>query len=242
MQILKLISIGACVALLSTGCYFGDDDIFGCIRGNGDIHSEEFFLPEITGVKLSGVGDVIIRHGDAQEIIVETDQNLMTYVDRDVHNGLWTIDFDRCVKRLTRLTVYITVPNIKKVVISGSGSIRGLDVFNGPELDATLSGSGSIEFRYNADKIDAHISGSGNIDLYGTADFFNVNVSGSGDVRAFDMISQECDVFIAGSGDVRVTVEDFLKVRINGSGDVLYKGNPTIDVDISGSGSVINRN
>jgi hypothetical protein len=242
MQILKLISIGACVALLSTGCYFGDDDIFGCIRGNGDIHSEEFFLPEITGVKLSGVGDVIIRHGDAQEIIVETDQNLMTYVDRDVHNGLWTIDFDRCVKRLTRLTVYITVPNIKKVVISGSGSIRGLDVFNGPELDASLSGSGSIEFRYNADKIDAHISGSGNIDLYGTADFFNVNVSGSGDVRAFDMISQECDVFIAGSGDVRVTVEDFLKVRINGSGDVLYKGNPTIDVDISGSGSVINRN
>jgi hypothetical protein len=78
--------------------------------------------------------------------------------------------------------------------------------------------------------------------LYGTADFFNVNVSGSGVVRAFDMISQECDVFIAGSGDVRVTVEDFLKVRINGSGDVLYKGNPTIDVDISGSGSVINRN
>jgi hypothetical protein len=242
MQILKLISIGACVALLSTGCYFGDDDIFGCIRGNGDIHSEEFFLPEITGVKLSGVGDVIIRHGDAQEIIVETDQNLMTYVDRDVHNGLWTIDFDRCVKRLTRLTVYITVPNIKKVVISGSGSIRGLDVFNGPELDASLSGSGSIEFRYNVDKIDAHISGSGNIDLYGTADFFNVNVSGSGDVRAFDMISQECDVFIAGSGDVRVTVEDFLKVRINGSGDVLYKGTPIIDVDISGSGSVINRN
>jgi hypothetical protein len=242
MQILKVFSIGACVTLLASGCYFGDDDIFGCVRGNGDVHSEEFFLPEITGVKLSGVGEVIIRHADTQEIIVETDQNLMTYVDRDVHNGTWTIDFDRCVKKLTRLTVYVTVPEINKVNISGSGTIRGLDEFNGPELDATLSGSGSIEFRCNVDKLDANISGSGNIDLLGTANFMNVNLSGSGDVRAFDMLSQECDVFIAGSGDVRVTVDDFLKVRINGSGDVLYKGNPIIDVDITGSGSVINRN
>jgi hypothetical protein len=242
MKALKWIVFSATILLLASGCYFGDEDFFGCVRGNGDLHSEEFYLPQFTGVKLDGIGEVIIRRGDDQRVIVETDRNLLDYIDTDVHNGLWTIDFERCVRRVTRLTVYITLPEVDRVIVSGSGSIVGEDLFFGDELEATLSGSGSIEFEFEGNKVDASIPGSGYIDLFGTTDFMDVYVSGSGDVRAFDMISQECDVFISGSGDVRVYVEEFLKVRISGSGDVLYKGHPDLDIDITGSGAVIDRN
>lgn len=242
MKNLKFILISACVIVLTNSCYFGDEDFFGCVRGNGDIRTSEFHLPDITGVKLRGIGEVIIRHGDEQEIIVETDENLMDYIETDVNGGVWDIDFERCVRNVTRLTVFITVPEVDKLIISGSGSIVGEDPFDGNELETTVSGSGNIEFEFTGNTVDASVSGSGNIDLFGSADFMDVNISGSGDVRAFDLVTQECDVHISGSGDVRCYVEDFLKVRISGSGDVLYKGHPELDVDITGSGSVIDRN
>lgn len=242
MKAFKLLLISVSIMVFASGCYFGDEDFFGCVRGNGDIRSSEFFLPDITGVKLRGIGEVIVRYGDTQEIIVETDENLMQYLDTDVNGGVWDIDFDRCVRNVTRLTVFITVPEINKLIITGSGSIVGEDPFTGDELEVLVSGSGNIEFDFTGDIVDASIPGSGYIDLFGSADLMDVNISGSGDVRAFDLITQECDVHISGSGDLRTYVEDFLKVRISGSGDVLYKGHPTLDIDITGSGSVIDRN
>ena len=242
MKTFKLFLISACVIVLANSCYFGDEDFLGCVRGNGDIRTSEFYLPDITGVKLRGIGEVFIRYGDTQEIIVETDDNLMQYLETDVNGGVWDIDFARCVRNVTRLTIYITVPEIEKLIISGSGSIIGEDAFVGDELETIMSGSGNIEFDFTGDVVEASVPGSGNIDLSGSADLMDVNISGSGDVRAFDLTAQECDVHISGSGDVRVHVEDFLKVRISGSGDVLYKGYPTLDIDITGSGSVIDRN
>jgi hypothetical protein len=242
MKTLKLGLISACVLVFASRCYFGDEDFFGCIKGDGDLRTEEFHLPTITGVKLSGIGEVIIRHGDTQKIIVETDDNLLDYLETDINGGVWDIEFERCIRNVTRLTVYITVPEIEKLIISGSGSIIGEDAFVGDELEATVSGSGNIDFDFTGNIVEASISGSGHIDLFGSADFMDVNISGSGDVRAFDLFTQECDVHNSASGDARVNVEDFLKVRISGSGDVLYIGNPTLDIDISGSGSVIDRN
>jgi hypothetical protein len=242
MKTFRFALLSAAIAMVISSCYFDDDDFFGCVRGNGDVVSEEFFLPDINGVKLTGIGDVIIRHGDEQSIIVETDENLMQYIDTDVNGGVWEIDFDRCVRNVTRLDVYITIPEVRKLIITGSGTISGEDVFTGDELDASISGSGRIDFAFTGNAVDASVSGSGSIELEGDAEFMDVNISGSGDVHAFDLIVQECDVHISGSGDVRTYVEDFLKVRISGSGDVLYKGYPELDIDITGSGSVINRN
>ena len=229
-------------AFLTPGCHWGDDDIFGCVRGNGDVETEEFFLPEFSGIKLEGSGHVFIRQGATQEVLVQTDRNLIHYVDRDVHNGLWTIRFERCVNRVSELTVFITVPDVDRLIVSGSGTIKGEDPFSGFSLETNVNGSGHIEFEYTGQQAEATISGSGTIDLTGSVEFLDVNISGSGDLHAFDLLAQECEIHISGSGDARVHVEDFLKVRISGSGDVLYTGFPQLDVVISGSGSVIDRN
>lgn len=238
--VMTLILAGS--VFLLQGCLFGDDGSFGCLRGDGDVRTEEFFLQDITGVKLNGIGDVIIRRGDTQKIIVETDKNLMNRVQTSVRGGVWDIDFERCVRRVTQFTVYITVPEMRRLVVSGSGSIVGQDTFEGSSLEASISGSGNIDFLFEGGSVEMTISGSGAIDMGGTAENSDIRISGSGNIRAFDLITAECNAFISGSGNARVYVEDYLKVRISGSGDVLYKGNPVLDVDISGSGSVINRN
>ena len=44
------------------------------------------------------------------------------------------------------------------------------------------------------------------------------------------------------SGNISITANNSLKVKINGSGDVNYKGNPFVDIDINGSGDVNDAN
>lgn len=43
-----------------------------------------------------------------------------------------------------------------------------------------------------------------------TADISEVKLSGSGSIRAYDLILQECNATISGSGSMYLTVEDYL--------------------------------
>ena len=82
------------------------------------------------------------------------------------------------------------------------------------------------------------INGSGNVQLNGSANELICSIRGSGDVHAFDFPVTEADLLIKGSGNMDVSVSDYLKVRIDGSGDVQYIGSPQLDVQITGSGNV----
>ena len=86
---------------------------------------------------------------------------------------------------------------------------------------------------------------SQNIDILGAFEglnYLDLSITGSGNINAFPAITNECEIYIEGSGSCSVSVENLLDVRIEGSGDVFYKGNPTINANISGSGKIININ
>jgi hypothetical protein len=88
----------------------------------------------------------------------------------------------------------------------------------------------------------AHNSASGDINLRGVALYGEYTHSGSGLIYARDLVTQNADVKISGSGDVYVFVVKELGVKITGSGDLFYRGSPTIYSDITGTGEIYNGN
>jgi len=142
-----------------------------------------------------------------------------------------------------KVEVYITVPEVDGLTISGSGDITSENIKT-RILDLTISGSGNIRIeKLSAEKVDATISGSGNINLEsgGIAENLRVRISGSGNVNASGFEANEVDVQTSGSGNCSVTSNGQLNVRVSGSGNVYYSGNPAIDSSISGSGKVKKR-
>jgi hypothetical protein len=226
--------------LTLSGCFV--DDIFDCEKGTGGTVSEEFNLKSFDRIKLNCPAVVYLSQGDSQEVIVEGQQNIINLLDRDVKNGKWEIEFDRCVKNYERLYVYITVPDIEEIRIAGSGEVESMHTLIVENLDLKISGSGTMDLSVICNSIDGSISGSGNMHLEGEADYLDFLISGSGDLSAFNLFTLVTEVTISGSGDARVNVEDVLKVRISGSGDVYYRGYPDLDVRVSGSGDVYDRN
>lgn len=140
-----------------------------------------------------------------------------------------------------KIDIYITVPEIDALSISGSGDIKNDSPIKSRILNLAVSGSGDILLdNIEAERVSASISGSGDIDMKGAgkSEDLSVSISGSGDFKGIDFAADDVNVRIAGSGGASVFAEKNLNVRIAGSGDVVYKGYPLVDQAIVGSGDV----
>ena len=246
MKKLSFLFILALIGTLSlSGCFIDvddDDGIFGCVNGNGPAVSETLDIEPFDAIHLKMSANVVLTQGDVQSVTVEGKPNIIDEIERDVHNGVWDIETDDCVRDIGNMTFFITVPDLRMVRISGSGDVFSDNTFVVNDLELKISGSGKIDLAFEADDVEADISGSGDMVLDGLADELDIDIDGSGDVRAFDLPVRESDVNISGSGDAEVQVEELLTVRISGSGDVYFKGNPDFNISISGSGEVIDAN
>lgn len=238
--------IGAATLIYTPGCFIDiddDGDFFRCIDADGPIISEEINMASFRGIDFRIAGEVYLRQGDVQEVIVEAPRELIDEMEFEVQNGIWQIETDRCMRYNGRdLRIFITIPDLDYVKLSGSGDIISENTFVIRDLELNLSGSGLIDLGIEADDVAALISGSGDVVLEGTADDLNFTISGSGDIMAFNLFANTADVLISGSGDAEVNVGTTLDVRISGSGDVFYRGNPDVDTIITGSGRVIDAN
>jgi len=235
-------------ALLLSGCFIDIDDddgiTIGCLNADGPYVSRSLALPEFTGIRNFTSAKVFLQQGSEQEVIVEGKDDVIGEIERDVSgDGVWDIEFDRCVRDVDELTIFITLPTIRSLRINGSGDLRGENLFQIEDLKVEIDGSGDLDIAVEADDLNADIDGSGDLLLEGVADESLYRIDGSGDVRAYGLTAQTADIDIDGSGNVWVRVEAFLKVDIDGSGGVYYKGSPTLDIDTSdGSGDVIDDN
>lgn len=215
---------------------------FGKIEGNGHIVKENRTPGDFKGVHLAGSMDVIITKGNSINVTVEADDNLLQYIETKVKDGVLRIGTN--TPRLKwissrKITVYITVPELNRTGVSGSGSVKSEDVFstNG-EFSVSVSGSGSCQLNVKAKSLDAHISGSGGINLAGSADNSDISISGSGRYKGFNMETKDATLHISGSGGAETSVSTNLDAHISGSGGVRYKGEPTVKARTSGSGRV----
>ena len=245
MSKLKLFFFGLAVVMVVPSCFIDvddDDGFFGCVNGSGPVVEQTIDLPDFTGVELSMSGSVFIKQGPVQEVVIEAQQNIIDEIERDVRNGVWEIETDGCVRDVNTFRVFITMPDISFLKISGSGEMVSENVLQVGDIEMNVSGSGDMDIALEADDIQSKISGSGAIRMEGIADEIDLEISGSGDYRAFNLESRIAFVEIRGSGDAEVFVTDELNVKISGSGDVRYKGNPSLNVEISGSGEVIDAN
>ena len=230
------------VIFTNTSCDPDDGGWWGnCEKGEGPEVEQGINMPDFTGIKLNCEAKVFITQGDTFEVVAKGESNIIDELELDVQDNTWTIEFDHCVKSYD-LEIYITMPDIRYLSVSGSGEIRGDNFFTVQDIVLRVSGSGGLCLGLYAEDVDGKISGSGRVELEGEAEKLDFAISGSGDLKAFNLPVEKADISISGSGNASVHVLEVLDVRISGSGDVYYKGYPTINSHIPGSGDVVDAN
>ena len=206
---------------------------------------EERKVKAFEGVSISLSADVELRQGAETQVVLEGPAAFLEKVETVVEGGILKIRFLKTFVRWKtpsgRIRIYITTPEIKNLVVTGSADIVArTPVDAGRSWKALVTGSGKIQIDdLSAGSVKMSVTGSGKIRVAGkSVDEEYVVITGSGDVVADDLPAREVKVSITGSGDAYVYAEKYLKVGITGSGDVHYRGPAVIDARITGSGNV----
>lgn len=195
-----------------------------------------------TSLSFGAAGELFLTQGNHFSVELEGDKDLLEEIETVNKNGRLVIRKRNWrIMNNKKITVYITMPEIDGLSVSGSGSLEAEGPVNGDDFNLNVSGSGTISLNdLNVEGIDCSISGSGDIRIKGSAkDGGEVFISGSGKYYGEEFRIGDMEISISGSGNCRCWVEGDFEVRVSGSGSVYYKGDPEkVDARISGSGKV----
>jgi len=213
-----------------------------CKKEDAELVDRTLTIAAFEGLEVRVGANVELSEGPTQKVEVRGTADFINRLRTTVDNGTWKADVDGTVRDQSRATIRVTLPRLRRLVMAGSGTVRGLTAFTGPALDVTHSGSGAVLLTTAATDVAVSLSGSGPVELAGTTVNQVVSLSGSGNYRGFGLNCAHTQATVPGSGDAQVWATATLRATIPGSGHVRYKGRPAITASTPGSGRVIDGN
>ncbi|MEI8225286.1 MAG: head GIN domain-containing protein [Bacteroidota bacterium] len=195
-----------------------------------------------TRVSFGVSGDLYINFGSEFKVVLEGEKALLGDIVTEVSGDKLVIKKENWRLNMNeKVTIYITMPEIKGLGVSGSGRAEIKDAVKAENLNLSVSGSGKL---FTTDVVAADlncsISGSGDIIIGGSGDATkaDISISGSGNYRGEPLKIGSAEISISGSGNCSCNVTGSLRASVSGSGNVTYLGDPKVDVRVSGSGRV----
>jgi hypothetical protein len=254
------------IAIVASGIYLSSCfSPIHSIRGMGELITDTIELPTIHGIEIEDVINVVLTKSETQEIIIETQENILDLVELNVSNGICHVRFREHynVQPTLPATIYISLPTITSLKIDGTGDINATNDFDTlANVNFEINGTGNIQFSWDeANDVEIDIDGTGDLDLSGNCDDLNTEIDGTGDLRLWttthtshfkldgtgdcfiDGFSDNNYIDINGSGDFYGFDYETTNcsVNIDGSGNAEVSVTNNLSVDIDGSGDVIYR-
>ncbi len=212
------------------------------IKGKGEVVNETRTTGTYSSIGLSMSATVYYTQGDEYSLQLRGQENVLREIVTEIKGNQLIIRIKNNVILGPHepVVVYITAPDVTGLDVSGSGDIYGEGTWKAAGISLKISGSGGINLsQVICEELDASISGSGSIKAAGgTAKREELRISGSGTIDLQSLQSSEVYTTTSGSGDTYIHATSLLDVTISGSGDIWYYGTPAINTHISGSGNL----
>ncbi|MDX2360595.1 MAG: head GIN domain-containing protein [Crocinitomicaceae bacterium] len=211
------------------------------IKGNGVIKTKDIDVKPFKKIEINGVFDVIVIQGTEEKVTIETDENLLDYIEVDVNGDVLTLDNDPnvTIKKYTKMKIYVTVNTLTHLFSNGVGDVTSENELTGKKFFAELTGVGDVDLNLNFSTLEMNNNGVGDLLLKGKANKVILENTGVGDIEAYGLIARYVELNHSGVGDSNIYAEDAVTIEMSGIGDVHYKGNPeSKNINKSGLGSV----
>ncbi len=239
---MNFLALGLIIPLAACSFSWNGDDEGTGATASGSGTTRTYQVAGFNGIDLRGSDDVDVRVGTGFSVRAEgpSDQLDRLKIERDGdtlevgrQNGTnfgWS--------KGAKVTVYVTLPRLTDVSISGAGTMA-VDRVEGGGFEGGIAGSGNLEIAaLQVDDAKFSIAGSGTVRATGSARNLEVKIPGSGDIDGSKLQAQAAKISIYGSGSVRAIVDGPARVEIMGSGDVDLGPKARCTTSKMGSGSV----
>lgn len=239
---MNLYSIGKMVpSLLVVSAVFLGGCLARTVSGSGDLSIEERSVSGFDSLSLEGAGRVLITQGGSESLSIETDDNLLRYIESEVDDGRLHLRWSRgtLLRPTEGITYRIQMRELRLIDASGAGSFE-IGSLETDSLVVRFSGAGRLVIDdLQVEDLDLELSGAGALELAGNAEQVAVSISGLGSYNAAELQTSQSAIEISGGGSAELWAEDALSIELSGLGEVRYYGDPEVTQDISGGGRVV---
>lgn len=211
------------------------------IQGNGIMTTRTAQTKAYDKIEVSGPISVILVNGTEGTIEITAESNVQERIVTESDGTTLIISLKNNTSLLNTQKIKVRVPfkDLSAISLRGSGDVESKDRIKATTLTLNLSGSGDIDLAIDADRLAAELSGSGEIELSGKVTNADIKSTGSGKFDCEELVAENAQITLSGSGDVKIVVNKSLTGGIRGSGTIMYGGKPsTNNVEVRGSGKV----
>ena len=232
----KLLLPFAVLILFSSCRFFGGERI----RGNGKIVRTQRNLGSFNSIEAGGAVQVHVRQDAANSVTLETDENLLEFLDVFVDGKTLVIRTQKGynLDPSDDIIIYASAPAFEKLDVSGASKIIGDGTISGDNLALGASGASEILMNVDVSKLEADLSGASILQLKGNAANFSTGASGASKIKCIDLATEETTLDISGATDAEVTANKQLNIDASGASNIDYRGNANINQKSSGASSV----
>jgi hypothetical protein len=201
----------ATLALAGAGCHY-----LG-IRGNGHITTDQRPVTEFAEIQADGMFDIVWSSGPPS-LSITTDENLLSYVENEIHDNRLHLHVRERVLPTHGLKVAVSSPTRTGSRLTGASDLTAL----------ALSG----------DSYAVETTGAADIKLDGSINHLLADMTGASDLKAKSLQTRTAEISTTGAASAEVSVSESLKVTITGAGEVVYHGDPAVTKHVTGAGEV----
>lgn len=190
-------------------------------------------------LKLRVPGKLLLTEGKGVKLLIRGESEVIKHIQATVKNR--EIDIFTNKSRLPNIhdvEYHLTFEMLKRLYLFGQCKLISTTPIKEDDFYLVVSGSTQAQLDLQVNQFTVNVSGSAAMEVSGKAKYQNVHIAGNGKYLGFNLVGEEGDVSISGSGYVEINVTDILGVKISGAGKVRYKGTPTITQNIRGAGSL----
>lgn len=263
---MKLLLLSLSIIFSISAINFTTDN-YTIVIAKGKVVTQERVVENFNQINYAIPGELILTQSDEINIEIQAPEDVQELIETKVVDNKLVIKSTKRIKTKKPIKVFVSVPELDLIELSGSGNIFQNGDWNFKDLKLLVEGSGNIKFEKssiagildnkiagsgnikfenlkNTKNIKNKIAGSGNITLTSDeiCDIIDIKIAGSGNVNVGKIATKQSAVSILGSGNVHVNVQDEITIVISGSGDVYVKGKPQTILKKHGSGDVIDNN
>ena len=224
-------------ALLFASCEFLDRE---SINGNGKIATRERNVGAFNSIEANGAFEVHVQQASANSVKVETDENLMEYIDVYTEGSTLILRPKKgfSLDPSKEITVYASAPEFKDLEVNGASKIIGDGPLSGNDLELHATGASELTMEVKTAKLKAELSGASHLNLKGSSSTVSTEASGASHVKCMDLVTDETTLHLSGASSAEVNADKQLTIEASGASNVKYRGNANINQKSNGASSV----
>jgi hypothetical protein len=209
------------------------------VKGNGNVVKKQHFPGSFDKIELGGIYNTVLKQGNSESVVIETDENLQPYLRPEVSgNTLRIVQTEGVrIEQPKKIRIHITVKELKELASEGVGNISTEGAIRMGSFTLNCKGVGNVEMDLYASEFYLKMTSVGIVDLSGEVKDATMIISGVGNVEADDLKIENLTISSSGVGNADVYVTGEIHPTLKGAGNINCKGKPAVkDLKQDGAG------